>query len=254
LLKYRLIPTLLLKDSTLVKGVGFNSWRRVGAALPAIKVYNLREVDELILLDISATPDCREPDYDVISDLAAECFVPFTVGGGISSIEHIKKLLRAGADKVCINSAAYAEPEFIKEAVKYFGSQCIVISIDVKKNTTSEYECYSHCGKKNTGKSLIQWASELETIGVGEIILTSIENDGLMQGYDIELYEQLNILVSMPVIASGGASTYQDFVAVIEKGGASAVAAASIFHFTEQTPFEAKSYMQDNDILVRLPK
>ena len=252
MLKHRIIPTLLLKDNTLLKGVNFNSWRTVGSALPAIKVYNLREVDELILLDVSATLDCRRPDFEAISELASECFVPFTVGGGIKSIEDIKELLRSGADKVCINSSIYSNPDFIIEAVNYFGSQCIVASIDVMRNNSLGYECYSYSGTKSTGISIYNWITEVERLGVGEILITSIDYDGTMQGYDFELFSSISSTVNVPIIAAGGAGNYQHFVDAINKCNVSAVAAASMFHFTEQTPLKAKYYMQKNGVPVRI--
>ena len=204
MLKVRVIPTLLYKSVGLVKGVGFNSWRRVDTVLPAIKVYNMREVDELILVDIEATKEGRDPDYESIRDFSRECFVPFCVGGGICNIEQIRQLLRAGADKVAINSAAYDNLELITEGARLFGSQCIVAL------------------------------------------------DGTMQGYDVEMIKIATELVNVPVIASGGAGSYEDMYQAITQGGASAVAAASIYHFTEQTPREAKEYLGERGIPVRI--
>lgn len=251
MLKVRVIPTLLWKDVGLVKGKSFDSWRRVDTVLPAIKVYNLREVDEIILMDISATKDGREPDYESISDFSSECFVPMTVGGGISDIEHIKNLLRAGADKVAINSAAYRDPDLVNRASERFGSQCVVVSIDCKKNNDGSYGCFSECGTRLEEVNVIYWAKEMELRGAGELLITSIEKDGTMQGYDIDLIQKVAMAVNIPVIASGGVGNYQHFVDAIVIGHASAVAAASIFHFTEQTPLEAKKYMAINGIAVR---
>ncbi len=251
MLKVRVIPTLLWKDVGLVKGKGFDSWRRVGSIMPAIKVYNTRQVDELILVDIRATQEKRLPDFDIISEIASECFVPLTVGGGIKTTDDIKKLLRAGADKVAINSASYESLEFISEGAKLFGTQCIVASIDAKK-TTDGYECYSNAGTKPTGHSPAEWALEMEKRGAGEILITSIDRDGQMTGYDIDLIKKITGKVSIPVIASGGAGTYEDMHQAISVGKASAVAAASIFHFTEQTPMEAKQYLHTKDIPVRI--
>ena len=251
MLKVRIIPTLLWKDVGLVKGVAFDSWRRVGSILPAIKVYNTRQVDELILLDITATEDDREPDYQTIEDLSAECFVPLTVGGGVKEIGQIKALLRAGADKVAINTAAYENPGLIIEASQIFGKQCIVVSIDVRKNTDGKYECYSNCGAKATGREPIAWAKEVEALGAGEILITSVERDGTMEGYDLELLKSVSAAVRIPVIASGGAGNYEDAYQALTTGQASAVAMASIFHFTEQTPLEVKKYLGERGLPVR---
>jgi imidazole glycerol-phosphate synthase subunit HisF len=251
MLKVRVIPTLLWKDIGLVKGVHFDSWRRVGTVMPAIKVYNTRDVDELILLDISATLDQRDLDYASIEEYSAECFVPLTIGGGIHSLEQIRKLLLAGADKVAVNSAAYHQPELIREASQRFGSQCIVASIDAKRQAEGVYECFSHSGSSPTGKEPKVWAKELEKCGAGEILITSVERDGTMEGYDIELIRQVTDNVKIPVIASGGAGDYQDMFEALDLGKSSAVAAASIFHFTERTPMEAKRYLSTKGIPVR---
>lgn len=250
MLKVRIIPTLLWKDTSLVKGIGFDSWRRVDTVLPAIKVYNLREVDELVLLDISATKELREPDYSFIEEFSSACFVPFAVGGGITKIEHIKKLLRSGADKVVINSAAYENLDLVREGSRIFGAQCIVVSIDCKK-IDEKYYCFSHSGTRNTGIELEVWIKTLEENGAGEILITSIDLDGTMQGYDLELIKSVTSNVNIPVIASGGAGNYDDFYNAITLGGASAVAAASMFHFTEKTPKEAKRYLKSKGINVR---
>lgn len=251
MLKVRVIPTLLWKDLGLVKGTGFDSWRRVGTVMPAVKVYNTREVDELILVDIEATASSREPDYSAISDLAAECFVPLTFGGGINSLERIRNVLMAGADKVAINSAAFHSPQLISEAADKFGAQCVVASIDVRKRGPEKYECFELSGSKSTGKEVVAWAVELERLGAGEILLTSIELDGTMEGYDYELIERVSRAVKIPVIASGGCGKYEDMFLAL-KAGASAVAAASIFHFTEQTPLEAKRYLGGKGVAVRV--
>jgi imidazole glycerol-phosphate synthase subunit HisF len=250
LLKLRVIPTLLWKDLTLVKGVAFNSWRRVGTMIPAVKVYNTRQVDELIVVDITATSDNREPDYETINEFASECFVPLTFGGGVHSVEIIKKLLRSGADKVAVNTAIYEKPELITEGVKQFGKQCIIASIDIKKEN-GKYICYSHSGKTNTNQELKDVVKKVYELGVGEILLTSIELDGTMNGYDIDMIKEVAESVDIPVIASGGAGCYEDMFQAIDTGGASAVAAASIFHFTEQTPLQAKTYLGSKGIPVR---
>lgn len=251
MLKVRVIPTLLYKSVGLVKGIGFNSWRRVDTVLPAIKVYNMREVDELILVDIEATKEGRDPDYEAIRDFSRECFVPFCVGGGVSNIGQIKELLRAGADKVAINSAAYENIELITEGAKLFGSQCIVVSIDCRK-VNGRYRCFSHNGERDTGYYLEDWSQKAVEAGAGEILLTSIELDGTMRGYDIEMIKKVTELVSIPVIVSGGAGNYEHMCQAVKEGGASAVAAASIYHFTEHTPKEAKEYLGERGIPVRI--
>lgn len=254
MLKTRIIPTLLWKNLGLVKGIGFDSWRRVGTLLPAVRVYNTRQVDELILVDITATGEKRKPDFETINEISCECFVPFTVGGGITTTEDIKELLRAGADKVAINSAAFKHPELISQGAQMFGSQCIVASIDTKKNSKGEYICYSHSGSKSERIEVSKWAKRVESLGAGEILITSIENDGTKKGYDIDLIKLVTKSVSIPVIASGGAGNYEDMFKAIDKGKASAVAAASIFHYTEQTPMEAKQYLHEKGVPVRINK
>lgn len=251
MLKVRVIPTLLWKDVGLVKGVGFDSWRRVGTVLPAIKVYNTRDVDELILLDITATDASRPPDFDAVADVTSESFVPLTVGGGITDVNHVRELLRAGADKVSINSAAYTDQDLIRSASSRFGVQCIVGSIDARRTGDGGYECYSHSGQRATGIDPVTHARGLEKLGVGEILITSVEQDGTMGGYELQLIKAVADAVSIPVIASGGAGKYGHLVEAIQAGGASAVAAASIFHFTEQTPLEAKAELARAGVAVR---
>jgi cyclase len=252
MLKIRIVPTLLYKDHGLVKGVAFDSWRRVGTALPAIKVYSTREVDELIFLDIAATPEDRMVDFEEIDHLADECFMPLTVGGGVRSAEDFRRLLRAGADKVSVNTGALVNPDLVNEASDLFGTQCVILSMDVKKVTGDRYEVYSHCGTRPTGRHPVEWARETADRGAGEILLTSIDLDGTMEGYDLELTRRVAEAVSIPVIASGGAGNYQHMLEALRDGHASAVAAASIFHFTQQTPLEAKRYLSGQGIAVRL--
>lgn len=251
MLKVRIIPTLLWKNVGLVKGVGFNSWRRVGPVLPAVKVYNSRDVDELILVDITASIEKNLPDIDSIVDFSVECSVPFTVGGGITELSQILALLHAGADKISINSSAYSNPNLIETAAKRFGAQCIVASIDVKQMDDGKYVCLSHSGTLITEKNPIEWAKELADLGAGEILLTSVDRDGTMLGYDLALIEKVASNVDIPVIASGGAGSYQHMVDAIKEAGASAVAAASIFHFTELTPAGAKAALEKAGIPVR---
>lgn len=251
MLKIRVIPTLLWKNFGLVKGVGFDSWRRVGPVVPAIKVYNSRDVDELILVDITASIENNQPDHDSVSDFSEECSVPFTVGGGITNLQQIVSLLHAGADKVAINTAAYSNPVLVETAASRFGAQCVVVSIDAKRHTDGQYSCFSHSATVDTSRDPVEWAKELENRGAGEILLTSIDRDGTMLGYDLNLVERIAKSVDIPVIASGGAGNYQHMIDVVKNAGAAAVAAASIFHFTEQTPAGAKNAMQAAGIPVR---
>jgi cyclase len=250
MLKVRVIPTLLWKQFGLVKGVGFDSWRRVGPVLPAVKVYNQREVDELVLVDIIAHQSGSDPDFESIDEFGQDCFVPLTVGGGITRIEQVQRLLRSGADKVAVNTAAYANPDLINDIASRHGAQCVVASIDVRAQG-GRWSCFSHAGKQATNREVEAWARELEDRGAGEILITSIERDGTMQGYDLPLIEAVVHSVKIPVIASGGAGNYQHMVDAVMQAGASAVAAASIFHFTEQTPAGAKKALADAGIPVR---
>jgi imidazole glycerol-phosphate synthase subunit HisF len=250
-LKVRVIPTLLWQGFGLVKGVAFNSWRRVGTVLPALKVYVARDVDELILVDISATQEMRAPDHESVADFSDECFVPLTVGGGIQDLQQIAALLRAGADKVSINSAAFASPHLIEQAATRFGAQCVVASIDVRREDGGSCSVFTHSGNQDTGRDPVSWARELAARGAGEILLTSIDRDGTMKGYDLDLVERVASSVEIPVIASGGAGNYQHMIEVIQESGASAVAAASMFHFTEQTPAAAKRALGAVGIPVR---
>lgn len=252
MLKIRVMPTLLFKDVGLVKGVSFESWRRVGSAMQAIKVYNMREVDELIFLDITATCDERSPDFETVDELADECFMPMTVGGGVRTLEHVRRLLQVGADKVAINTTAVETPQLIRQAADQFGSQCILISIDVRCHSDGTYKVYTHAGTRATDHDPVTLAQAVEALGAGEILLTSIDRDGTMTGYDIELTRRVCEAVSIPVIASGGAGNYEDMAQVLKEGKASAVAAASIFHFTQQTPLEAKRYLSEQGFRVRL--
>ena len=251
MLKARIIPTLLWKNFGLVKGIAFDSWRRVGTIMPAVKVYNTRQVDELIVVDISATSEGRLPDFEEVREFSAECFVPLTVGGGIRSIEDIKQLLRAGADKVSINTSAFELPELVNQAAERFGSQCVVVSIDARKNPDGGYSCLSRSATLDTGREPGEWAEEMERRGAGEILITSVDRDGTMGGYDIELISSITSRVRIPVIASGGAGNYEHLFEALDAGKAAAVAAASIFHFTEQTPLEAKNYLAARGIPVR---
>ena len=234
MLKVRVIPTLLHKSWGLVKGVHFDSRRAVGSPMQAIKVYNLRNVDELAFLDVTATAEDRGPDFDLIDELADECFMPLAVGGGVRTLEDVRGLLAVGADKVVIGTAALETPMLVREASDRFGAQCVVVSVDTKDGTV-----WTRSGSHDTGRDPVEVAREMESLGAGEILLQSIANDGVMEGYDVETIARVSAAVSTPVIASGGAGNFDHMVDALQRGGASAVAAASIFHFTEQTPMEA---------------
>ncbi|MBU6373946.1 MAG: imidazole glycerol phosphate synthase cyclase subunit [Alphaproteobacteria bacterium] len=250
MLKTRVIPTLLMRDGALVKGVGFESWRGVGGAMQGVKVFNARDVDELVLLDIGATPQGGEPDWMTLEDLARECFVPLTIGGGVRSIAHFERLLEIGADKVAVNSAAYESPHLIEEAARRFGVQCVVASIDVRRDGDGRATCVSGCGAQSRAIDPAAWAREVEQRGAGEILLTRVEYDGAMTGYDCDLIRAVSEAVSAPVIASGGAGRYEHMAEALA-AGASAVAAGAMFQFTQATPAEAKAFLAARGVRVR---
>jgi len=250
-LKTRIIPTLLYKDFGLVKGVQFDSWRRVGTVMQSVKIYNMREVDELVFLDITATPQGRRPDFALIDDIADECFMPLTVGGGISDIEDVRQLLRVGADKIAVCSAAIRTPRLVNEIADQFGSQCVVVSIDARRNPDGTYQSYINCGQTPVDQSPVAIAVDAASRGAGEILITSMDRDGTMTGYDLELLRSISSAVSIPVIAGGGAGSYEHMLQAILTAGASAIAASSMFHFTEQTPLAAKRYLGEAGIPVR---
>lgn len=250
MLKVRVIPTLLWKNPGLVKGVGFDSWRRVGTVLPSVKVYNARDVDEMIIVDITASTEGRGPNPEWVRSFAPFCFVPLTVGGGISEAEQVAGLLRAGADKVSIGTAAYDDPGLIDAVARRFGAQCVVVSIDARRTEDGSLACWRRAASEPTSRTPVEWAREAAERGAGEILLTSIDRDGTMTGYDLDLIRDVSVAVDIPVIASGGAGNYQHMIDAV-RAGASAVAAASIFHFTEQTPAEAKKALAAAGVPVR---
>lgn len=227
----RIIPCLLLRDKGLVKTIKFKDSTYIGDPINAVKIFNEKEVDELVFLDIDATNDKKEPPYDLIHDIATECFMPFCYGGGVQNVDQIRRLIASGAEKVAINSAAFYNPQFISEAANIFGSSTIVVSIDYKKNLFGKTFVYVNGGKKNTKKDPFTYAMEMEKLGAGELFLNAIERDGEMNGYDIEMIRKITDAVSIPVIACGGAGELNDFREVFQKGQASAAAAGSLFVF-----------------------
>ena len=251
MLKARIIPCLDVKDGRTVKGVNFVDLIDAGDPVEQAKFYDSQGADELTFLDITASHENRDTIFDVVSRTAEQCFMPLTVGGGVRAIEDIRKLLLAGADKVSINTAAVHRPEFVGEAAEKFGAQCIVVAIDAKATGPGKWEIFTHGGREPTGIDAIDWAKRMAKLGAGEILLTSMDRDGTRQGFDIDLTRTLADAVTVPVIASGGVGTLDHLVAGIRDGHASAVLAASIFHFGEYSIPEAKAHMATAGIAIR---
>lgn len=250
MLKTRLIPCMLFNGIGLVKTISFSQLRNLGNAVQAARVYNNRNDDELFFIDITATQEKRHPMYEIISDIVQECFMPLTIGGGIHTVDDISQLLRIGADKVSINSEAVSNPDFVNTAARKFGSQCIVVSIDARK-IGGEYHVFTNRGSQQTEVSAVSWAREVEVRGAGEILLTSIDNDGTMSGYDLDLIRSVTAEVSIPVIACGGAGQIQDIIDAVQIGNASAASLASMFHYAGHTSNSIKVRMLDAGIPVR---
>ncbi|WP_331272299.1 imidazole glycerol phosphate synthase subunit HisF [Motilibacter aurantiacus] len=245
-----MIPTLLSNGFGLVKGEAFASWRTVGTLVPAVRVFNSRDVDELLIVDVAARREERSVDLDTAAEAAVQSRVPLTVGGGVDTVEDVAELLAAGADKVVVNSAALAGPGLVEQAARRFGSQCVVVSVDVRE-VDGAWRCFSHSGSRPTERDPVSWAREAADRGAGEILVTRVEYDGRLTGYDIPLVASVAQAVGVPVIASGGAGSYADMLAAIREGGASAVAAGAMFQFTEQTPAEARDYLAAHGVPVR---
>ncbi len=251
MLAKRIIPCLDVKEGRVVKGVNFVNLVDAGDPVENAKFYDEELADELVFLDITASYEKRFIMIDVVKKVAEEVFMPFTVGGGIRSLEDIRALLKAGADKVSINTAAVKNPEIVRESAKAFGSQCIVVAIDAKKKGDS-WEVYIHGGRTPTGIDAVEWAKKVEELGAGEILLTSMDRDGTKLGYDLELTRTISEAVEIPVIASGGAGNLEHLYEGLVKGKADAVLAASIFHFREYSIKEAKRYLAERGVPVRL--
>lgn len=251
MLAKRIIPCLDVTNGRVVKGTNFVDLRDAGDPVESAIAYNEQEADELVFLDITASSDGRETMVDVVRRPAEKCFIPLTVGGGIRTVEDMRKMLLAGADKVGINTAAVVNPEVINEGAKAFGDQCIVVAIDAKRDGNGKWGVYTHGGRKPVGLDAVEWAREVFNRGAGEILLTSMDADGTKNGYDIELTAAVSEAVGIPVIASGGAGNLQHMVDVLEQGKADAVLAASIFHFGQHSVREAKEYFAENGIPVR---
>jgi len=251
MLKNRIIPCLDVKNGRVVKGVSFENLVDAGDPITQGEFYYHEGADELCFLDISATSENRGVMLDMVKKVSKKCFMPLTVGGGIREVKDFSDLLESGADKVSVNSAAITNPDLINQAAKKFGSQCVIIAIDAKKDESGNYKIFSHSAKKPTGIDAIDWAKKMQDLGAGEILLTSIDRDGSKQGYDLELINQISNSTSIPIIASGGVGNLQHLVDGI-KAGANAVLAASIFHFKEYSIKEAKEFMQKAGIDIRI--
>jgi cyclase len=250
MLKSRLIPCLDVKNGRVVKGVNFENLIDAGDPINQAKFYYEQGADELCFLDIAASLEGRKTMLDVVKKVAQVCFIPFTVGGGINEVEDFSNLLKCGADKVSINSAAIKNPDLISQASNKFGAQCVVVAIDAKKNSAGTYEVFASGGTKPTGLDALDWAKKAEMLGAGEILLTSMDRDGTKSGYDLELIKKISSQVSIPVIASGGVGKLEDLADGL-KSGASAVLAASIFHFKTFSIKEAKEFLNEQKIPVR---
>ena len=247
----RIIPCLDLKNGRVVKGTNFVGLRDAGDPVEAAIEYDRQGADELVLLDITASSDDRDSMVDIVTRVAESIFIPFTVGGGIRTVEDFTRILRAGADKVSVNSAALRDPSIISEAAYKFGSQCVVVAMDAKRRETGGWTLYLNGGRVDTGKDAVEWAKEAESLGAGEILLTSMDCDGTKAGYDLELTKAISEAVSIPVIASGGAGTMEHFYDAFTQGKADAVLAASLFHFREIAIPDLKDYLAGKQIPVR---
>ena len=252
----RIIPCLDVDRGRVVKGVQFVDIRDAGDPVEVARSYNEQGADEITFLDITASSDDRATTYDTVERMASQVFIPLTVGGGVRTVDDIRRLLNAGADKVSINTAAIHNPDFVREAAERFGSQCIVVALDAKRvNAGGEperWEIFTHGGRKSTGINAVEWAKKMAAYGAGEILLTSMDRDGTKNGFDLGVTRAISDAVNIPVIASGGVGNLQHLVDGVKQGGADAVLAASIFHFGQHTIPEAKQFMAEQGVVVRL--
>lgn len=254
MLSRRIIPCLDVNAGRVVKGIKFQELRDAGDPVACAKAYDAQGADELIFLDITASSDNRGIMHDVVRATAEQCFMPLTVGGGLRSVEDIRAMLNAGADKISLNTAAIRNPELIREAARKFGNQCIVVAIDAKREPDGRsWRVYTHGGRNRTEHDAVAWARQAVSLGAGEILLTSMDRDGTGAGYDIDLTQAVSDAVEVPVIASGGAGTLEHLVEVLDHGHASAVLAASIFHFGTYTIPQAKTFLAAHGVPVRKP-
>lgn len=254
MLKNRLIPNIIVNNGYVVQSRNFKLTNVVGYAITAVDFFSNWAVDEIIILDISRENQKREEFHKIIQSVSRRTFVPMAVGGWINSVDEIKQFLKEGADKVVLNTHAVNEPDFIKKTSKIFGSQCIVVSIDVKKNSNNSYEVFIDRGRKTTGLDPVEWAKKVQDLGAGEILITSIDHDGSKLGYDLELIKQICENVSIPVIAFGGVGKWQDFVDGLKIGKADAVSAGNIFHYTQHSTYNAKKFLIEAGLNVRIPE
>lgn len=250
MLTKRIIPCLDVKDGRVVKGTNFVNLKDAGDPVVVAEEYDRQGADEIVFLDITASHEKRSIILDVVKSTAEKVFMPLTVGGGIKNVEDIRKLLNAGADKISINTAAVASPKLVRDSAKIFGSQCIVVAVDAKK-VKGKWEVFIHGGRTPTGKDVLKWVKEVEKLGAGEILLTSMDADGTKDGYDIELTDKVSRAVNIPVIASGGAGKLEDFSELFNKTKADAALAASVFHYKQLTVQDVKDYLKKKKVEVR---
>ncbi len=248
----RIIPCLDVTNGRVVKGVNFVELRDAGDPVEIARRYDEQGADELTFLDITATSDGRDLILHIIEAVASQVFIPLTVGGGVRTVDDVRRLLNAGADKISVNSSAVANPQMVQDIAQKFGSQCIVVAIDAKKSGDGKWEVFTHGGRKPTGLDVVEWAKKMESLGVGEVLLTSMDRDGTKSGFDLALTRAVSDAVSIPVIASGGVGGLQDLADGIKIGKADAVLAASIFHYGQHTVQEAKRFMSEQGIPMRL--